>query len=102
MEAIFCQSCGMPLRIPEDFGTNRSGEPNKEYCGFCYRNGDFAARISMDEMILHCVDFLDEWNADNGLNLTKEEAITLMKEHFPKFKRWANKKATEDEYNLLS
>ena len=47
----FCQSCGMPLADPGLFGTNADGTPNTEYCLYCYKDGDFTADLTMDEMI---------------------------------------------------
>lgn len=36
-----CQSCGMPLRSPEDRGTEGDGTPSAYYCRYCYRDGAF-------------------------------------------------------------
>ena len=33
----FCQSCGMPMEKPEDFGTSNDGGRNEEYCCYCYK-----------------------------------------------------------------
>jgi len=43
----------------------------------------------MDEMIEHCIRFLDEFNKDGGFSFTREEAIADMKQYFPRLKRWA-------------
>jgi hypothetical protein len=49
---VFCQSCGMPLDKPSDFGTERNGELSKEYCHYCYQNGEWTdPNISFDEML---------------------------------------------------
>jgi hypothetical protein len=34
-----CISCGMPMRKPEDFGTNSDGSKNSDYCCHCLVNG---------------------------------------------------------------
>ena len=99
MEQVFCQSCGMPIMIPEDFGKNQSGDRNSDYCRFCYRDGDFTAYLSMDEMIGLCVRFTDEWNTINGGKISREEAIRLMEKDFPRLKRWVKKKNTTNEYH---
>lgn len=81
----FCQSCGMPLTEAETFGTNADGSKNEDYCAYCFKDGSFAADISMDEMIAFCAENVGEW----GMQISKEEAIAQMREHFPKLKRWA-------------
>lgn len=78
----------MPLTAPEHFGTNKDGSRNEDYCAYCYSKGDFTEDLTMDEMIEHCAQFVDEFNKDNELSLTKEQAISQMKEFFPQLKRW--------------
>lgn len=89
MDQKFCQSCGMPLNAIEDFGNNKDQSLNEDYCHFCFKDGAFAQDLTMDQMIDHCVQFLDEFNNANELKMTKEEAIVQMKLYFPKLKRWA-------------
>lgn len=83
-----CQSCGMPLTAEEHFGINADGSKNEEYCAYCYQDGSFTHEYTMDEMIAHCVKFLDEFNKDSDKHFSREEAIAEMKEFFPKLKRW--------------
>lgn len=89
MEQKFCQSCGMPLNNSADFGTNTDNGKNEDYCTYCYQNGAFTQTLTMDQMIEHCSQFVDEFNADSPQKLTKEQAISQMKEYFPQLKRWA-------------
>ena len=77
METKFCQSCGMPL------------QKNEEYCCYCYKDGAFTMDCTMDQMIDHCVQFVDEFNKDADFHYTKEEAVANMKLFFPTLKRWA-------------
>ncbi|MDH7594145.1 MAG: zinc ribbon domain-containing protein [Methanomicrobiales archaeon] len=35
-----CQSCGIPLRRDEDFGTELDGSKSKEYCFHCFQMGN--------------------------------------------------------------
>ena len=81
---IFCQSCGMPMQKCEDFGTNKDGGKNEDYCVYCYKDGVFTADMTMDEMIAYCAEHVDDWD----MEMTKEEAIAMMRENFPKLKRW--------------
>jgi len=87
MEQQFCQSCGMPL-TDEHYAKNTDGSVNIEYCTYCFKDGNFAQDISMDEMIEHCLQFIDEFNTDSDTKFTKEEAREQMKLHFPTLKRW--------------
>ena len=85
---LFCQSCGMPMHTAEQFGTNKDGLPNQEYCCYCYKEGAFTSDCTMDEMIEHCVQYLDEFNKDSNTQFSKEEAIATMKKFFPSLRRW--------------
>ena len=85
---LFCQSCGMPMQSAEQFGTNQDGSANQDYCCYCYKEGAFVQDCTMEGMIEHCAQFLDEFNGACDTQYTKEEAITEMKKHFPTLKRW--------------
>lgn len=87
MEQEICQSCGMPLSDGV-FGTSADGTTNREYCCYCFKEGRFEQDCTMDEMILHCVQFLDEFNKDAGTRMTREEAIAGMRAYFPQLRRW--------------
>lgn len=86
-EEIFCQSCGMPL-TEEYFGTNKDGSTTTEYCSYCFKDGSFTSDDTMEEMIEHNLDYLDEFNKDSETKMTKEEAREQMKQYFPTLKRW--------------
>ncbi len=86
----FCQSCGMPL-TDEIRGTNADGSRNEDYCVYCYKNGEFTQAFTMTQMIEFCLQFLDQWNAQAGLNLTPVQAKEQMLQHFPHLKRWKEK-----------
>ena len=91
METKYCQSCGMPLQKQEELGTNRNGSKNEGYCCYCYKDGAFTRDCTMDQMIEHCAQFVDEFNKDSGVTYTREKAIAEMKAYFPTLKRWAGK-----------
>lgn len=88
MEQMICQSCGMPMVESKDFGTNADKSLNQEYCTYCYADGGFTKDMTMDEMIMVNVEYLDEFNKDSEHKYTKEEAVAAMKEYFPTLKRW--------------
>ena len=87
MKQSFCQSCGMPL-TDELLGTNTDGSKNEEYCKYCYKAGSFLQECTMDEMIEHCAQFVDEVNKQMPKPMTKEEYKQMMREFFPTLKRW--------------
>ncbi len=87
MEQKFCQSCGMPL-TEELLGTNADGTKNKEYCIYCYKDGKFLQDCTMDEMIEHCAQFVDEDNKQMPKPMTRDEYVQMMKVSFPMLKRW--------------
>lgn len=81
---IFCQSCAMPLSKDEDYGTNKDGSKNKDYCQYCYVDGGFVQEATMEEMIEGCIP-----HVINGRPYKDEEtARKAMEEIFPKLARW--------------
>lgn len=80
----FCQSCGMPLGKPEDFGTDATGHRVNDYCHFCFANGAFTEPdISVQAMIDRCVGIMAKQSI-----MPLAQARTLMTEVIPKLKRW--------------
>ena len=84
----FCQSCGMPLTKNEDCGTNADGSTNFDYCRYCYKDGKFLQDCTMDEMIEHCAQFVDEVNKQMPKPMTRDEYVQMMQGFFPMLKRW--------------
>lgn len=86
MEQKFCQSCGMPLGDEQEvYGTEKDGNPNRDYCIYCYKDGSFTDEMTMEEMIEYCIPFTME--AQPGM--TREQAKAEMESYFPHLKRWA-------------
>jgi hypothetical protein len=83
-----CQSCGMPMKIAEEFGTNNDGSRSEDYCVYCFKDGAFTSDYTLDEMIAHNIQYLDVYNQDAEVKVTKDEAITQLKQHLPNLKRW--------------
>lgn len=85
MEEKYCQCCGMPMgKTDEMYGTEADGCKSKDYCKYCYENGNFTFNGSMEEMIEVCVPNVVSANSD----MTEDEARNMMREWFPTFKRW--------------
>lgn len=78
----FCQSCGMPMEDKTLYGHDSNGDLNKDYCKYCYENGEFAQNCTMEEMIETCIPFM----AENGM--PPDEARKILTESLPKLKRW--------------
>lgn len=85
-ERLFCQSCGMPLDAPEHRAQQADGTQSREYCIYCYKDGDFTApEMTMEEMIAWNLEF----NEKNGHPFgTQEEAKQMMESWFPTLGRW--------------
>jgi hypothetical protein len=79
-----CQSCGMPLKKEEDFGTNVDGSKNIEFCNFCYMEGRFTDEgITMEEKINKLVGI-----GKAKLGMTENQAMAMAKGIIPNLKRW--------------
>lgn len=74
MENKICQSCGMPITSNEQLGINKDGSVNDDYCKYCYSNGEFIDKVTMDEYI----DMCSKYGFQAGM--TNEQ----MKEHCKK------------------
>ncbi len=83
-----CQSCGMHMKSAQDYGTNKDGTPNHEYCTHCYQNGSFTRDATMEEMLESNLKFLDHWNEETGNSYTVEEARPMLREFLSTLKRW--------------
>lgn len=79
-----CQSCGMPMAKPEDFGTNADGSRNEQYCTYCFQAGEFTAPdMTMEQMIEHVAAI----GADK-LGMAEDAAKQMAEQVIPKLKRW--------------
>ena len=80
--ADVCQSCGMPMTKPADYGTEQGGRKSREYCCYCRRDGAFVQDCTMEEMIEGCLTYASEMYQD------AETARVQMRAYFPQLKRW--------------
>lgn len=82
-DAPACQCCGTPFDVPNmPFGTNADGTENPDYCGWCYRDGEFTS-AGLDDLIERNVPYLME-----ATGYTQEEAVSFMGALVPTLKRW--------------
>ena len=85
MTPKICQSCGMPLGEEKELhGTQADGTINPDYCIYCYRNGDFTADITMEEMINSCIPFMLQAHPE----LAPAKARAMMHAVLSQLKRW--------------
>ena len=104
MKQHVCQSCGMPL-TDGNKGTNADGSRSEDYCIYCYKAGAFTQNFTMSQMVEYCLQFLEQMNAQSGLNLTPVQAKEQMFQSFPRLKRWEEKDKrtlTEKAVDLLA
>lgn len=84
MKNKICQSCGMPIISDEQLGTNNDGNINNDYCRYCYINGEFIDKVTMEEYINMC----SKYGFQAGM--TNEEMQKYCEKLFPTLKRWKN------------
>ena len=82
MENKICQSCGMPISSTIDLGTTKDGSLNKDYCKYCYKNGEFIDNVSLEEYIEKCSQFGQQ------AGMTNEQMKSFCEKLFPTLKRW--------------
>ncbi|MDI6777663.1 MAG: zinc ribbon domain-containing protein [Patescibacteria group bacterium] len=82
-ETLTCQSCGMPMKSPEDFGTNADGSPSAEYCRYCFQSGEFTAKMEMPEYIEMQIKIAVE-----KLGMPEDKARAMAESTIPNLKRW--------------
>ena len=79
-----CQSCGMPMRKTEDFGTDENSSKVDDYCNFCFQNGKFTA----PDMTLQQMQDLSASCMVKYVGTPEEQAKEIMANLIPTLKRW--------------
>lgn len=82
-----CQSCSMPMTDESVFGTNADGSKNSDYCKYCYQNGEFIDKVSMQEYIEMNVPFAAQ------AGMTEVQMRRHCETVFPTLKRWKQNEA---------
>lgn len=83
-QGSLCQSCSMPMVKEDDFGTNADGSRNKEYCHYCFQNGNFIhPEATMEQVIGKSVEAMRQMKMPETL-------IEQTKKIIPTLKRWNN------------
>ena len=77
-----CQSCSMPLSSGELSGTEKDGSRKKDYCKYCYENGQFTnPKITLEEMKTFVKNKMQEMKID-------ADTISMAVSSLPNLKRW--------------
>ena len=82
MEKRICQSCAMPIESDDQLGTEKDGSINQDYCKYCYKDGEFVDKVSMEEYIEMCSQFGEQ------ASMTNEQMREYCTQVFPTLKRW--------------
>ena len=83
-ENYICQSCGMPIKNHDDFGTEKNGEKTPYYCSYCYMRGNFLEpELTASEMIEVCAKKYET----TGI-MPYKQAYELNLQIIPELKRW--------------
>ncbi len=77
-----CQSCGMPMTLPEQYGTEQGGTPSKDYCCYCRKDGAFVQECTMEEMVEFCLQY------GPAAGMDRDTARKQMMPYFATLKRW--------------
>ncbi len=80
----FCQSCGMPMLKPDDFGTMSDGWRQNEYCHYCYEHGRF---LQPDVTLPQMIEFVVKPMA-LSTGMSENEARAVAQEFLPHLARW--------------
>jgi len=87
-QELICQSCAMPLKEIDDFGSEDGGGVSTEFCVHCYKDGSYTHNRSIEEMVESNLRFLNEFNAQSGTSFSEDEARLVLKAHLATLKRW--------------
>lgn len=93
MPEHYCESCGMYLSNPEEFGTDSAGHKTDHYCKWCYDQGRYTYETTMEAMIEDCAPRLAE-----NTGMTLDEAVSLMGAVLPQLERWHAVRENEERY----
>ncbi len=88
-DKVRCQSCGMPLSEKfGNFGTEKDGTFNSEYCSFCFKDGSFVNPTqTLEEMIQSSIENM----TGSDLNMPLKKATELANSFIPTLGRWKHK-----------
>jgi len=85
-EVKLCQSCGMPIDVRTEPGTEKDGSSSEKYCVHCYQNGEFTKNGSFEEMYAYNLARFRE----SDMNRFEKFILNMMytKKFVKKLERW--------------
>lgn len=78
-----CESCGMILQDPTEYGTKADGSAEPTFCRWCYEGGSYIGPQTMDDVIEDWAPRLADycgWSVD--------DSVSLLGAVLPTLKRW--------------
>ncbi|HVX58244.1 MAG TPA: zinc ribbon domain-containing protein [Candidatus Saccharimonadales bacterium] len=82
MAKQFCQSCGMPLNMDEQHGTETDGSLSPKFCVHCYKGGEFTwPDATLDQMQTYCAGILAKQHWPNFM-------IRMTTKRMDRLERW--------------
>lgn len=100
-DTLICQSCGMPMLVSEHFGTRKDGIPEKEYCCFCFKNGEFTDNLSVYEYAMGNIQIPPKSTHNNQPQLSGYELILQETIKLQNLKRWKAHTIHQDYYQSV-
>lgn len=98
---LTCQSCGMPMLVSEHFGTRKDDTPEKEYCCFCFKNGEFTDNLSIYEYATGSVQTSEVSINYDGHQFSDYELILQETVKLQNLKRWRTHAIHQDYYTSV-
>lgn len=79
-----CQSCGLPMEIANEHGTEGDGSLNYLFCCHCYRQGTFVEpNLTVEDMLQRMAGIVQ-----NEMFLPPKKALDVARTFVPQLKRW--------------
>lgn len=78
----------MPMSATEHFGTNKDLTANKEYCCYCFDDGQFTEELTLDEMMDRYAELAESYCVQAEREFNREEVYKKIRQSFPLLKRW--------------
>lgn len=88
MNQAICQSCGMPMVKDTDFGTDKDGNRQGEFCHYCFQAGGFTnPNLTLEEQIAKQAHMAMSRQA-----ISEKDAYAQARKVLPNLKRWQTEK----------
>ena len=72
------------MKMNEDFGTNPDDSKNKEYCKFCFKEGQFTDEgITMEQKIEENIMIA------KGMGIPEDQALAMTREYLGTLTKWS-------------